>query len=91
MAFDSDSSHLHMDSCVAGGMKGVKSAFVEGHHAEVAERSSLATTGKDAMIGEYASACTFKDDTGKLCTLKSHMTHAPSSKHRPMSPQWLSI
>ena len=91
MIFDSDSSHLHLESCVTGGLTGFKRDFIEGSYAEVAERSSDTTAGKSIIIGEGIAAWTFKDDTGELCTLKTHVAHAPSSKYRLMSPQWLGI
>ena len=91
MVFDSDSSHLCLDSCVTTGLTGFKSDFIEGSYAEVTERSSDTTTGKVITIEEGIAAYTFKDDTGELCTIKTHISHAPSSKYRLMSPQWLGI
>ena len=91
MVFDSYSSYFHLDSCVTAGLTGFKSDFIEGSHAEVTERSSDTTTGKAIIIGEGIAAHTFKDDTGELCTIKTHVTYAPSSKYRLMSPQWLGI
>ena len=85
---DSDPSYLCLDSCVAYGLTGFKSDFIEGSYAEVAERSSGTTTGKDITIGEGIAAYTFKEDAGELCTLNIHMAYASSSEHRLMSPQW---
>ena len=52
MVFDSDSSHLHPESCIAGGLTGFKSDFIEGSYAEVAERSSNTITGNAIIIEE---------------------------------------
>ena len=91
IVFDSDSSHSCLYSCVAGVLAGFNSDFIEVSHAGTNERSSYVTTIKSTMIGESIATCTLNDDTGDICTLKTHVTHAPSSKHCIMSPQWLGI
>ena len=60
MVFDSDSSHLHLDSCVTASLTGFKSDFIEGSCAEVTERSSDTKTGKAVIIEEGISTCTLK-------------------------------
>ena len=84
MIFDSDSSHLCLYSCVAGGLTDFKRDFIKGSYAQVAERSSDITTGKATTIGEGIAVYTFKDDARELCTLKTHMAYAPSSKNNLM-------
>ena len=91
MAFDSDSSHLNLDSCVTSGLTGFKCDFVDGSHDTATERSSDVATGKSITIGEGIAAYTFKDDTGELCTLKPHVAYGSSIKCHPMPPQWLRI
>ena len=91
MAFDSDSSHFYLDSCVTGGLIGFKSDFIDGSHAAVTERSSDITIGKATVIGEGIADHAFKDDAGEPYTLKTHVAYALSSKYRLMSPQWLCI
>ena len=56
MEFDSDSFHLHLDSCVTGGLTGFKSDFIEGFYGEVAERSSDTTVGEATTTGEGIAA-----------------------------------
>ena len=82
---------MYLEPCVAAGLTGFKRDFIDGPHMEVTERSSDTTAGKANIIGEDIAAYTFKDDTVELCTIKTHMTYAPSSKHRLMPPQWLGI
>ena len=60
MGFDSDSSHLCLDSCVTASLAGFKSDFIEGSHAEVIERSSDTTTVKAVIIGKGIATYTLK-------------------------------
>ena len=91
MIFDSDSTYLHLCSCVTGVTTGFKSDFIGGSCTKVPERSSGITIVKAIIIGECITSCTLKEDNGELCTLKTQMVHAPSSKFRLMRPQWLRI
>ena len=69
MTFDSNSTHLCLDSCFTGGLTGFKSDFVEGSYADLPKRSSDATAGEVFAISEGIADCTLKDDNEELCTL----------------------
>ena len=69
MTFDSDSTHMHMDSCVTEELTGFKSDFIEVSYAEVLERSSGTATDESIVIGDDIAACTLKEDNGELSNL----------------------
>ena len=62
MLFDSDSTHLHVYSCVINGLTVFKSNFIEASHVEAAERSSNTSTGRKIIISEGIACCSLKDD-----------------------------
>ena len=89
MTFYSDSTHVYLHSCVTGRLTGFRSDFIEVLHTQVPEKYSDSTTRKAIMIDEGIVAYILKEDHGELCTLNTHMEHAPSSKFRLMDSQWL--
>ena len=91
LLFDSDSTHLRVDSCSTDGLTRINSNFMEGPCTEVAERCSDTTTRKSIMFRKGIAACTLKDDNGELFSLKTKMECAPSRKFSLISPQWLDI
>ena len=60
-------------------------------HTKVSERCSDTTTCKDVVVVEGVVDHTFKYDNVEICTLKTKMVCALSSKFCLMAPHWLGI
>ena len=68
---------LYVEMYVTGGLIGFKFELIPGTCHDVPSTKESTATGEASVIGQRTCSCSFLEDNGELCTLKTLMSCVP--------------